>query len=315
MNLPVTPATNYRMTNATGPSFQIKGKTSFILRRKKRFAKIDALVVEGLNHPLLISWNDCVHLKLITRKFPLDDDDYSKSTSSDSNMVNISQISSFKKSSHSGIKHMLLNEFDDVIHDFLNPLQMKSPPMHIHLSDRKEKPLRISTARQIPKHLLAVAKAEVQNLLQKGVIQRIDTPTTRCSPAFFVPKADGGVHMVTDFTDLNKSIDRPVHPFPSSAEIMQLIPPDANFFQNLMQLTGTFNYLSTKNLLNSPPSYYQKDVSDIYELLWAYQPARMNGVKNLTFLSKVHPSAKRLLTIFLSRANPLKNFTQIAKLC
>ena len=99
MNLPVTPATNYRMTNATGPSFQIRGKTSFILRRKKHLAKIDALVVEG-NHPLLISWKDCVLLKLITRKFPLDDDDDSKSTSSDSNMVNISQISTFKKSSH-----------------------------------------------------------------------------------------------------------------------------------------------------------------------------------------------------------------------
>ena len=40
MNLPVTPATNYRMTNATGPSFQIEGKTSFILRRKnQRFSR------------------------------------------------------------------------------------------------------------------------------------------------------------------------------------------------------------------------------------------------------------------------------------
>ena len=184
MNLPVTPATNYRMTNAKDPSFQIKGKTLFILRRKKRFAKIDALVVEDLNHPLLISWNDCVHLKLITRKFPLDNDDDSKSTSSDTKMVNTSQISTFKKSAHSEIKSKLLNEFDDVIHDFLNPVPMKSP-IHIYSNNRKEKPLRISTARQIPKHLQADAKAAVQNLLQKGVIQRINTPTTRCSPAFF----------------------------------------------------------------------------------------------------------------------------------
>ena len=198
------------MTKATGPSFQIKGKTLFILRRKMCFAKIDALVVQYLNHPLLISWNDCVRLKLISRKFPLDDDDNSKSTSSDTNMVNTSQISTFKKSSHSDIKSKLLNEFDDVIHDFLNPKAMKSPPMYIHLNDRKEKLLRISTARQIPKHLQADAKAAVQNLLQKGVIQRIDTPTTHCSPAFFLPKADGGVRMVTDFTNLNKSIDPPI---------------------------------------------------------------------------------------------------------
>ena len=38
--------------------------------------------------------------------------------------------------------------------------------------------------------------AAAKNLLQKGVIQRIDTPTNRCSPAFFVPKADGVVRML-----------------------------------------------------------------------------------------------------------------------
>ena len=85
--------------------------------------------------------------------------------------------------------------------------------MHIHLSNRQEKLLRISTARQIPNHLQADAKAVVQNLIQRGVIQRTDTPTTHCSPAFFMPKADGGVRMATDFARLNKSIDRPVHPF------------------------------------------------------------------------------------------------------
>ena len=106
---------------------------------------------------------------------------------------------------------------------------MKCPPMHIHLNNRKEKPLYISTARQIPKHLQADAKAAVQNLIQKGVIQRIDTPTTHCSPAFFVPKADGGFRLVTDFTHLNKSIDRPVRPFPSSSEIMQSMPPEGCF--------------------------------------------------------------------------------------
>ena len=155
-------------------------------------------------------------------------------------MVNTSQISTFKKSSHSEIKSKLFNEFDDVIHDFLNPVPMKSPPMHIHLNDRKEKPLRISTARQIPKHLQTDAKAAVQNILRLGVIQSIDIPTTSYSPAFFVPKADVGVRMVTDFTDLNKSIDCPVHPFPLSAEIMQSIPPDAIFFAKLDAVHGYF---------------------------------------------------------------------------
>ena len=55
-----------------------------------------------------------------------------------------------------------------------------------------------------------------------------------------MPKADGGVRMVTDFTHLKKIIDRPVHPFPSSAEIMQSIPPDANCFAILDAVHGYF---------------------------------------------------------------------------
>ena len=64
---------------------------------------------------------------------------------------------------------------------------------------------------------------------------------TWCSPAFFVPKADGKrVRLVTDFTALNKFIRRPTHPFPSTREIIEAIPPEAKLFCKLDAVHGYF---------------------------------------------------------------------------
>ena len=63
----------------------------------------------------------------------------------------------------------------------------------------------------------------------------------RCSPAFFVPKADGkNVRMVTDFTQLNFHVERPVHPFPSVDDIVKAIPPTAKFFAKMDAVHGYF---------------------------------------------------------------------------
>ena len=61
------------MKNATGPAFPIYGTISFKKSNKNKTNEIDveALVVDGLNHPLLISWLVCVQLKLINPTFPL----------------------------------------------------------------------------------------------------------------------------------------------------------------------------------------------------------------------------------------------------
>ena len=73
------------------------------------------------------------------------------------------------------------------------------------------------------------------------LIAPVDEPTTWCSPAFFVPKADGKhVHMVRDFTALNKFVKRPTHPFPSTREIIKDIPPDAKLFCKLEAVHGYF---------------------------------------------------------------------------
>ena len=75
--------------------------------------------------------------------------------------------------------------------------------------------------------------------IKKGVIIKEDTPTEWCAPGFFVPKLDGQrVRMVTDFTALNKFVQRPVHPFPSVGEIVQSVPSCAKFFAKLDAVHG-----------------------------------------------------------------------------
>ena len=78
-------------------------------------------------------------------------------------------------------------------------------------------------------------------LIDRGVITPGNEPTTACSPAFFVPKADSKrVRRLTDFTTLNKFVRRPTHPFPSTREIIEAIPPEAKLFCKLDVVHGYF---------------------------------------------------------------------------
>ena len=230
------------MKNATGPAFPIFGTTSFIISNKDRTNEVDieALVVDGLNHRLLISWLVCVQLKWIHPTFPLTSiDEYCETNKNNNCLITVNNAPSLTID----IRKLLLNEFPDINHDSLNPIPMKTDPMHIYLKESDERLLRISTARQIPKHFQAAAERCIRDLLDKGVIEKIHYPTGWCSPPFFVPKANNvDVRLVTDFTHINKRVVRPVHPFPSSANIIQAIPPDAFIFAKLDAVHGYFQF-------------------------------------------------------------------------
>ena len=48
------------------------------------------------------------------------------------------------------------------------------------------------------------------------------------------------VRLVTDYTKLNKYVQRPVHPFPSVKEIVQSIPAGARYFAKMDAVHGYF---------------------------------------------------------------------------
>ena len=97
----------------------------------------------------------------------------------------------------------------------------------------------------------------VQDLIDKNVITKVDIPTNWVSSVFFVPKPDGiCMCLVTDYTKLNKFVHRPIHPFPSTRDILQSIPHGQKLFAKLDAVHGYFqlaldeesSYLTTFHL-------------------------------------------------------------------
>jgi hypothetical protein len=101
------------------------------------------------------------------------------------------------------------------------------------------KPTRVLTARQVPVHLQQAAARNPEEGNRLGGNRAGEEPTEWISPAFFVEKPNGrGARMVCDFTGINRFIQRPVHPFPSTQEILRDIGAGANFFATLDAVQG-----------------------------------------------------------------------------
>ena len=134
------------------------------------------------------------------------------------------------------LKLKLLRKFDKTLSDELNPSPKKCAPMSIK-QQADAVPIFVTTARRVPKHYEPESKKTITELIER----KVKEPTTWCSPAFFVPKADGKrVRLVTDFTALNRFAQHPTHPFPSTREIIEVIPPEAKLFCNLDAVNGYF---------------------------------------------------------------------------
>ena len=72
----------------------------------------------------------------------------------------------------------------------------------------------------IPQVHLPVFKKELQNLIQKGVLERVER-SQWAFPTFIIPKKDGRVRWVSDFRKLNRLLQRSRYFLPRISEIMQ----------------------------------------------------------------------------------------------
>ena len=102
--------------------------------------------------------------------------------------------------------------FDGQLKTFKGPpvsLQLIENPMPVH-----RRPYSVPTSH------LTVFKAELQRLLQIGVIEKA-ARSEWIAGTFIVPKKDGRVRWITDFRGLNKSLWRKVYPLRKISEIFQ----------------------------------------------------------------------------------------------
>ncbi len=144
----------------------------------------------------------------------------------------------------------LKEEFKDVFSTKLgNTKFIRGKPgeeMEIKLRPNAVAQIRATTARKIPTHWEESANKLVQDMLDQGIISRVEHSIKWCSPSIFVEKSTPGkVRMVTDFTYLNQFVERPYHPFLSSDDVARSILPGtlwvakADFLHGYFQLRLT----------------------------------------------------------------------------
>ncbi len=135
------------------------------------------------------------------------------------------------------IQAQLFANFPDVLPDQLsNKMRVKGDPIKICFKEGiSPKPIKIFTTRPVPLHMKVATDQLIEDLLQKGVIDRLppNTVTKDLFRGHFVEKPGGGVRLITDYTPANPYIERPVHPFPAPDITVQSVAADANWFATM----------------------------------------------------------------------------------
>ena len=139
-------------------------------------------------------------------------------------------------------KAYFLREFKDVLvskEDLLTaPLKtMTGAPMRIHLKENAT-PFAIHTPRQIPYAFREQVKAELQSMVQQGIIKPAgDEPSEWCHPLVVAPKPNG-VRITVDLSHLNNQVSRPTHPAPSPYDAVRRVSPASRYFTTADALHG-----------------------------------------------------------------------------
>ena len=188
---------------ANGSRMKITGKTRVTMQANGVKVNSSILVSPDITENMLVSCRDLVKLQVIPKGFPNQRIQWCQRTCE--------------------FKDLLIKEFGSTLSDDLNPEPMKSEkPMHISLRPGAI-PTKVTTARRVPLRYEAEANKTITDLIKRGVIAPVKETTEWCSPAFFVPKGDNiRVRLVTDYTALNKHVNRPIHLFPVSCTHLTL---------------------------------------------------------------------------------------------
>ena len=223
MGLRVSKNEKISLIAANGEKMPVEGTAIISAEGNKTRATLDVIVSAAIQDDMLVSCSDLIKLRAIPEGFP-----------------NV-QIVECRKALDREPKEILMEEFEDVLSDELNPEPMRTEaPMHISLM-KGALPKKVTTARRVPLRYEREAEETVKELIAKGVITPANETTDWCSPAFFVPKGDKiRVRLVTDYTELNKHVKRPVHPFTHTKEILQAVPKEAKVFAKLDAVHGYF---------------------------------------------------------------------------
>ncbi|CAB0016247.1 unnamed protein product [Nesidiocoris tenuis] len=147
------------------------------------------------------------------------------------------------------------------------------------------KPYAISSPRAIPIALKDKVKEALDDMIEKGVIVRVDHATDWCAPMVVSIKKGGGIRICVDLSQLNRSVKRQYHPIPkielslaevNGAKYFSKLDANHGFWQlNLAKESqdyttfitpfGRFKFRKLPFGITSAPEEYQKRISMILE--------------------------------------------------
>ena len=119
---------------------------------------------------------------------------------------------------------------------------MTGEPMKIELTDDAV-PHAVTTARNIPFCWREDVRLQLDELMEKDIIEPVEHPTDWCHPIVPVAKrsSDGtvsGCRLTVDFTKLNRFVKRPTYPVRSPQDAVAFVSPGAAYFTKLDSKAG-----------------------------------------------------------------------------
>lgn len=99
------------------------------------------------------------------------------------------------------------------------------------------KPYRLFSPRPIAAGLRDKAKAEIDKMLDLGVIEPVEQPTEWCSGLTIAPKGKDKIRVCIDLTQLNKGVMREIYPLPRVSDMLSRLV-EGKIFSKIDALSG-----------------------------------------------------------------------------
>jgi transposase InsO family protein len=211
--------------------------------------KTDFYVLKNLEKPIL-SRQALKMLKLIPHNFP-----HVKVNHMEGKVEKESKNCEVKKISESKYE----KEFDALKKKYPSVFDgkvkiMKSEKTRIKV-DQNAIPVSTGAFRSVPEPQMEALKKEIDNLLEQGIIERVNEATPWLHPIVVVPKkGTNEIRMVTDPSKLNQCIEKPVSTQMPPWEVVRKIPLGHKFF----------------TVLDAKKAYYQIELDDESKNLTAF---------------------------------------------
>jgi len=217
------------VTNANNSKLQSRGQIKLTVRIPNSGEQHESTlhVYDGLSSPLL-SLNSLKALDLLPKEWP------HQCSRVASTMTRGPYSETPTEEDISQVKAQLLEEFADVF-DSASPTTfpaMHGEPMEIRLQSGAT-PFAMYNARTIPHKHKEKVKTQLDEMVQKGIIEPVAEASEWCHPLVVVSKKDSDeVRLTVDLTKLNQQVERPVHPARTPKEAISDIE-SAKFFTTL----------------------------------------------------------------------------------